>query len=155
VFEHRRWLKRFRRSASDSTVLLCFHHAGGSAAMFRDLPPLLPTSVDPVAVQLPGRADLYEEPLYYKVEHLVDDLLGVIGPLLDRPFAFLGDSMGARVGWSLAHAMRAMVRTLRADLTVLGTHTYQADTPGFRRIAEVIAGDLGRGRPFLLQQAKE
>src|SRR4051794_27383072 len=100
----RRWLKRFRRQRQDSTLLLCFHHAGGNASMFRELPYLLPPSIDPVAVQLPGRSDRWTEPHFQEMEGLVDSLTQVIEPLSDCPIAFFGVSMGARVSWSLAHA---------------------------------------------------
>jgi medium-chain acyl-[acyl-carrier-protein] hydrolase len=181
VSDGRRWFKRFRRPASGTTTLLCLHHAGGNAAMFRDWPSMLPSMIDPVAVQLPGRADRFDEQPFYKMDELVDDLLDAVAPLLDRPVAFFGASMGSRVGWSLAHALRdrgmpmpralyvsasvapslerqirgwngpdeglvrymeelggtpaqlladqellgEMVATLRADLTVLSTHTFQ------------------------------
>jgi surfactin synthase thioesterase subunit len=100
-------LKRFGPPKDSArTRLLCFHYAGGSATMFRQWPQLLPWSVVPVAVQLPGRADRFIEPPYDRMKPLVDDLIEVIAPLLDRPFACYGVSMGARVAWALAHALR-------------------------------------------------
>lgn len=181
----RRWFKRFRRPAAAATTLLCLHHAGGNAAMFRDWQWLLPPSIDPIAVQLPGRADRSDEQLCYDMDKLVDSLVEMVEPLLDQPVALFGASMGARVGWSLAHALREralpmpralyvsasvapslerqirgwngpdeglvrymhelggtppqlfedqellseMVAILRADLTVLSTHTYQPSEP--------------------------
>ncbi|MEV6411151.1 alpha/beta fold hydrolase [Kribbella sp. NPDC051718] len=181
----RRWFKRFRRPAAGATTLLCLHHAGGNAAMFRGWPGILPQSIDPIAVQLPGRVDRCDEQPYYEMDELVDNLVGAVEPLMDRPIALFGASMGARVGWSLAHELRErampmpralyvsssaapslerqirgwngpdeglvrymkelggtpdqlledqemlaeMVATLRADLTVLSTHTYQPSVP--------------------------
>ncbi|MEU8756930.1 thioesterase II family protein [Streptomyces chartreusis] len=105
--DDRRWLKRFgRRDDPAGTQLLCFHHAGGSAAMFRQWARELPRSVQPIAVQLPGRADRFHEPAHERMDPLVDDLIEVVKPLLDRPFALYGVSMGARVAWALAHALR-------------------------------------------------
>jgi surfactin synthase thioesterase subunit len=86
--------------------LLCFHHAGGNAAMFRRWRPLLPDSIELLAVQLAGRADRFTEPVYDRMTALVDDLVDVSKPLLDRPFACFGISMGSRVAWALAHALR-------------------------------------------------
>lgn len=153
--------------------------------MFRDWARMLPPSVDPVAVQLPGRADRSDEPLFHDMGELVDSLVEVVAPLTEQPVALFGASMGARVGWSLAHALRErglampralyvsssaapslerrirgwdgpdeglvrymrelggtppellenddmlsyLVDTLRADLTVLSTHTYQPGVP--------------------------
>ncbi len=103
----RRWFKRFGRRAAPADVrLLCFHHAGGSAASYRGWPGMLPPSVEPVAVQLPGRADRFRERPFDRMAPLVEALLDVLPPLLDRPFACYGVSMGAQVAWALAHALR-------------------------------------------------
>jgi len=103
----RRWFKRFGRKDDDARVrVLCFHHAGGSASMYREWPRRMPRSIEPVAVHLPGRADRFAEPAHQHMETLVDDLLDVIKPLLDRPYACYGISMGARVAWALVHALR-------------------------------------------------
>lgn len=75
--------------------------------MFRDFPDALPASVEPLAVQLPGRDDRFGEPAYSDMRLLVPALIGVVAPLVDRPYAFYGASMGARVALSLAHALRA------------------------------------------------
>lgn len=40
------------------------------------------------------------------MDQLVDELVDVLEPALDRPFALHGASMGARVVWALAHALR-------------------------------------------------
>ncbi|MFD5461529.1 thioesterase II family protein [Kitasatospora sp. NPDC127059] len=103
----RRWLKRFGRSRPAAGVqLLCFPHAGGNAGMFRHWAARLPWYVEPVAVQLPGRADRFRETPYDRMEPLIDDLVDVVEPLLGRPFACYGASMGARVAWALALALR-------------------------------------------------
>lgn len=111
-----RWLKRFGRTAPSLIQLFCLHHAGGAAALYRSWPRLLPDAVAPVAVQLPGRADRFGEPAYDRMEPLLDELIEVLRPLLEQPFALYGTSMGARVAWALSHALRAralpMPRTL-------------------------------------------
>lgn len=105
--EERRWLKRFGRREDVAGIrLLCFHHAGGNAAMYRQWPQLMPAGIEPIAVQLPGRTDRFREPAYDRMEPLLDDLVEVIKPLLDRPFACYGISMGARLAWGLAHTLR-------------------------------------------------
>jgi surfactin synthase thioesterase subunit len=103
----RRWLKRFgRRDEPAEIQLLCFHYAGASAGMYRQWPRLMPPSIDPIAVQLPGRSDRFREPPYHRMAPLIDGLIEVIKPLLGRPFACYGVSMGARVAWALAHTLR-------------------------------------------------
>ena len=102
----RRWFKRFGRTGRSRIRLFCLHHAGGAASLYRTWPRLLPEAIEPVAVQLPGRADRFSEPAYDRMEPLVVELVEAIGPLLDQPFACYGTSMGARVAWALSHALR-------------------------------------------------
>lgn len=103
----RRWFKWFGgRDAPAEIRLLCFHHAGGTAAIFRKWSRMLPPSIEPIAVQLPGRADRFNEPAFDRMGPLIDELVEVLKPLLDRPFACYGVSMGSQVAWALTHALR-------------------------------------------------
>jgi surfactin synthase thioesterase subunit len=68
---------------------------------------LTPPAIEPVAVQLPGRADRFREPPLDSMPALLDRLVEVLRPLLGEPFAFYGLSMGAWVAWALAHRLRA------------------------------------------------
>lgn len=106
TYEERRWLKRFGRKDLAEIRLLCFHCAGGNASMFRDWTRWTPESIEPIAVQLPGRLDRFGETPYENMDLLVDKLANVIKPLLDRPFACYGASMGAQVAWALSHTLR-------------------------------------------------
>jgi medium-chain acyl-[acyl-carrier-protein] hydrolase len=113
-----RWFKRFRRTGPSRVRLLCFHHAGGSASMYRTWPRALPRSIEPIGVQLPGRADRLGEPAYNRMGLLVDELIDVVKPLLDQPFALYGASMGARVAWALSHALRERAMPMPSVLYV-------------------------------------
>ncbi|MER7169911.1 thioesterase II family protein [Streptomyces mesophilus] len=102
----RLWFKRFAAPLPAGTPrLLCFHYAGGSAGMFRHWPALL-GSVEVIGVQLPGRADRFLEERHARMGPLVEELIEVLRPSLGQPFACYGSSMGARVAWALAHALR-------------------------------------------------
>jgi surfactin synthase thioesterase subunit len=101
-----RWFKRFRRDGRGDVRLFCFHHAGGTASVFRTWPQQMPRTIEPVAVQLPGRADRFRTPPMESMASLVDVLVEVLEPLLDQPFAFFGLSMGAKVAWALGHRLR-------------------------------------------------
>ncbi|WP_431873276.1 thioesterase II family protein [Amycolatopsis sacchari] len=104
--EHPRWLKRPPGTgAPPAARVFCFHHAGGSAALFRHWPDLLPRDIEPVAVQLPGRADRLRERPFTEMPPLVDALADVLAPVLDVPFACFGLSMGAKISWALAHGL--------------------------------------------------
>lgn len=101
-----RWFKRVRRDLPAKVRLFCFHRAGGTASTFRHWPELMAPEVEPIAVQLPGRADRLREPPFESFTLLVDALVDELVPLSDRPFAFYGECMGASVAWSLTLAVR-------------------------------------------------
>lgn len=75
-------------------------------------------SVERVAVQLPGRAERFHEPAHDRMRPLIDALVDVVKPLLDRPFACYGVSMGARVAWAFTRAMRERAMPLPRVLFV-------------------------------------
>jgi medium-chain acyl-[acyl-carrier-protein] hydrolase len=99
------WLP-YRKTAGEPQVrLLCFAHAGGAASVFRPWADRLPSWIDVCAVQTPGReARLMEKP-FTRMESLMEALLPVLTPLLDRPFALFGYSLGAAVAWEAARRM--------------------------------------------------
>ncbi len=83
--------------------LLCIPHAGGSTGLYRAWAALLPPSVELLLFCPPGREDRLDEPLPPDIPALVADLAGAVAPLLDRPWAVFGHSMGATVGHELVH----------------------------------------------------
>ena len=56
---------------------------------------------------LPGRESRLREPAYTQLEPLVEALTREIFPLLDRPFALFGHSMGAMISFELARRLRS------------------------------------------------
>jgi surfactin synthase thioesterase subunit len=84
--------------------------------MYRKWPELIPPAVEPIAVQLPGRAERFCEPAFDQMAPLVEALVEVVTPLLDQPFACYGVSMGARVAWSFVHALRARAMPMPVQL---------------------------------------
>lgn len=90
--------------------LVCFPHAGGAAAAFRGLADRLPPSVELVAVQYPGRQDRYGEPFAPDLDTLAAGIAAAIEPLLDRPVAFFGHSLGATVAFETARRLPARYR---------------------------------------------
>ncbi len=99
------WFLR-QGSADPAMRLFCFSHAGGGAAVFRGWSDLLPDGVEVCAVQLPGRESRAGEQPYLRMEPLVTDLHAAVLPMLDRPFALFGHSMGALVAFELARRLR-------------------------------------------------
>lgn len=86
--------------------LLCFPYAGASAAIFRSWHSYLPEAVEVCGIQLPGRRNRIMEPPYARMVPLLEELGRALLPLLDRPFAFFGHSMGALLCFETARWLR-------------------------------------------------
>ena len=81
--------------------LFCLPYAGGSAAIYRQLPRLLP-DIEVRAIELPGRGSRLRERAHDSMDRLVETLLHELRGSFDEPFAFLGHSMGASISFELA-----------------------------------------------------
>lgn len=86
--------------------LFCFPYAGGNPWMFRAWSDGLPADVEVHAIQLPGRGVRLQEAAFTRLVLLIQDLAQGLLPLLDKPFAFFGHSLGAVVSFELARQLR-------------------------------------------------
>ena len=98
--------------------LICFPYAGGGASAFKDWVDATPEHIELCIVQLPGREERLGEPLMTNMAALVDALTHEIVASTDRPFAFLGHSMGAIVSYEVACQLRAKGATQPKHLFV-------------------------------------
>jgi medium-chain acyl-[acyl-carrier-protein] hydrolase len=73
-----------------------------------------------LAVQYPGRATRLRESPLKNLDLLLDDIEQAIAPLLDKPFAFFGHSMGATVSYELTRRLQASQKTLPMHLFLSG-----------------------------------
>jgi medium-chain acyl-[acyl-carrier-protein] hydrolase len=87
--------------------LFCFPYAGGGAAAFRLWPNHLPEDIEVVAVHPPGRAHRLSEPPPTRIETMVGSALDSLTPLMDRPFAVFGHSLGALVAGEFVRTLQA------------------------------------------------
>ncbi|MGD0012220.1 MAG: thioesterase II family protein [Terriglobia bacterium] len=86
--------------------LFCFPYAGTGASIFRTWSDSLPADVEVCPVQFPGRGTRLMETPFTQLSPLVQALAQTLLPLLDKPFAFFGHSLGALVGFELARQLR-------------------------------------------------
>lgn len=100
------WFRCYGKRESPIGRLFCFSYAGAGASMFRTWPALLPSDLELVAVQLPGREDRLKEPPARRLSILVSSIGEQMQPLLDKPFSFFGHSMGAILAFELARYLR-------------------------------------------------
>lgn len=102
------WLVWPRPNPRAALRLFCLPHAGGGASLFRNWPSGLPAGVEVCAVQLPGRETRFSEPPFTRWQPLISKLAEVLLPLIDRPYAVYGHSMGALLGFELVRQLRRM-----------------------------------------------
>lgn len=100
------WFLCFNSQSRGQMRLFGFPHAAGSPALFSRWPGLLPPEVQVWGASLPGRGNRLREPPCERLSALVEGMGQAIVPLLDRPFAFYGHSMGTLVGFELARWLR-------------------------------------------------
>ncbi|MET9252667.1 alpha/beta fold hydrolase [Streptomyces sp. NPDC003717] len=84
--------------------LVCFPHAGGSAAFFRDWGSQL-AGIELHTVRYPGRAERIDEPPATDLRVLAHAIANAVEPLADRPLLLFGHSMGAAVALETARAL--------------------------------------------------
>jgi surfactin synthase thioesterase subunit len=89
---------------SEPLRLVCFHHAGGGAAVFRQW---RGSGVPLHAVRLPGREDRWHDPRHVELDPLVDQLLDELAEPLAGPHVLFGHSMGALIAYHIAQRRRA------------------------------------------------
>jgi len=90
--------------------LLCFSGAGGNSPVFHDWIRQLPSWLALKSVTLPGHPGRFREK---PAEDLVDlgaALAEELAPVLDKPFALFGHSMGALVAFEVARSAQRMGR---------------------------------------------
>ncbi|WDE03340.1 thioesterase [Thalassomonas viridans] len=101
--------------------LICFPYAGGNAATYTPWTKQLGENVDLIAIQAPGRAARLFETPYDEMEPLVDELLPLIVPLLDKPVIFFGHSLGSRVAFELLTRLKARGLSLPVHFIASGS----------------------------------
>jgi surfactin synthase thioesterase subunit len=87
--------------------LFCFPYAGGGHSIFAAWARLVPEDVEVCGFQVPGHGSRFREPPYVSWERLVEHTVHAIAPLIDRPFALFGHSMGAVVAFECARMLQS------------------------------------------------
>lgn len=102
------WSIRPCRRPAARFRLFCFPRAGAGAASFRDWAQDCSKEIEVVLIQPPGRETRLSEPPIHTMGELACSITRAIEPLLDRPYAFYGQSLGAKVAFETAREIRRL-----------------------------------------------
>lgn len=119
------WFTNPRPNPNAILRLFCFPYAGGSSLIYRDWPEQLPSTVEICLAQLPGRGVRIKDPAFTRLMAMVEEIGKAILPYLDKPFAFMGHSMGAMIGFELARSLRREHRLKPVCLFITGRRAPQ------------------------------
>lgn len=100
------WFTCPRPGPDAAARVFFFPYAGGGPAVFGRWCIELPHSLEGRAVHYPGRGSRYNESPITDLSILVELLSQAILPLLDKPFAFFGHSLGGLAAFELARQLR-------------------------------------------------
>lgn len=95
-----------RQGLDTAMRLICIPYAGGNAAVYQQWQQHLPSEVEVIAVQLPGRGHRLLESPINDLDQITDAILTEMEPYLDKPFALFGHSMGAMISYELASKLQ-------------------------------------------------
>ena len=99
----------FGKMAPDASLrLFCFSYAGGNASIFRSWHGHFQPTVEIFPLQIPGHGTRMQEAPLTRMKPLAEAASKARGAYLDKPFAFYGHSMGATLGFEIAHKLRAV-----------------------------------------------
>ena len=112
------WVIAREGSPNTELTLFCFPYAGRGASAFRLWKEHLPQKTEFAWIQLPGRENRIQERPFSSMEDLIPVLAAGILQAIDRPFAFYGHSLGARIAFEVARAFRRCGKPLPRHLFV-------------------------------------
>lgn len=94
------------RLVTPAMRLFCLPYSGASAMIYARWRRLVPSWLEVVPVELPGRGRRMDEPPRTDLTALAAELADELAPQAHGPFALFGHSLGGLLAFELAHALR-------------------------------------------------
>ena len=102
--------------------LFCFPFAGGNRYSYREYEQALPSFLNLVPVEYPGRGARSKEPFITDMDDLIDDLYARICDAIEEAdYAFYGHSMGGVVAYFLLRKINDRRQRMPLHLFITGT----------------------------------
>ena len=118
--EQEKWFSNIGTKEDAKLRLFCLPYMGGGASSFAQWNAALPGWIEVVPVRLPGREDRLDEEPITDIHELTDKLAEVMQPVLDKPFALYGHSIGAAMAYMLASKLEENYNKKPEHLFVAG-----------------------------------
>jgi pyochelin biosynthesis protein PchC len=128
------WLRRLRPAGEPWVRLVCLPHAGGTASFYRPWRAVLPADVELYAVQYPGRLDRIGDSCVDDMDTMADAVAAAVAPLLDRPVALFGHSLGAVIGYEVARRLQDRAAGAPVRLFASGRAAPDRPRPGTKHL---------------------
>jgi medium-chain acyl-[acyl-carrier-protein] hydrolase len=100
------WVKDQPTNREARMRLFCFPYSGASSSLYSKWKSAFPKEIAVLPVELPGRGMRFTEQPFTRIEPLVGAIAMALMPLLGRPFALFGHSMGALAAFELARYLQ-------------------------------------------------
>lgn len=133
-----RWVSCSKPNSQSRIRLFCFPYAGAGSSLFNTWSNGLLPDIELYLVNLPGRDSRIQETPYRQLKPLIEPLTQGLLPHLDKPFAFLGHSMGSLISFEVARELRRRGGTQLLHLFVSGRQPPHVPDihPNFHRLPE-------------------
>lgn len=110
--------------------IFCFHHAGGSASVYRKWT-FDKRTLNFICVELPGKGTRRKEPFVGDFGKLLEPLCqSIVNVTEGRPFILFGHSMGAAMAFYVASYLQRHFGILPEKLIAAGRQAPQDEDPG-------------------------
>lgn len=96
------WIFQQKKRKHPECRVFFFHHAGGTAQVYKDWDLGLSEIVEPCFVQLPMRANRMGDEMPSSIEELAEAFIRDSEELFDLPCMFFGHSMGAKIAYEVS-----------------------------------------------------
>ncbi|MBF0450679.1 MAG: polyketide synthase dehydratase domain-containing protein [Candidatus Magnetomorum sp.] len=109
LLDHKLWLPNYHAQSSAKIRLFCFAHGMAGASLFNEWIKNMPPEIEVCPVQLPGKENRLKEDAIDTIPELINIMEQMLPPLLDRPYAFLGNSYGCLIAFRLAYRLNQIM----------------------------------------------
>ncbi|WP_107669422.1 thioesterase II family protein [Cyanothece sp. BG0011] len=114
------WILSSQPNKNASLRLFCFPCAGGLPSRFNSWSKHLFPEIEVCSLQLPGRGKRIKEPCIQEWTVLIETITMALEDYLDRPFVFLGHSLGALISYEVTHRLRQNHSPMPQHLFICG-----------------------------------